>query len=184
MSGFSSKCLVRISEIVDDMDNLKVTLAVDREIGIRSATDATVEHVTNFEDPDGDGLIGYLAQDGWCGDSDSAIFGCEEPLGLLRVARSMKGLALGNAISLFSQAGLPLTATVQDIIALKMDNLNTYYVYNAAAILDGRVNVECENMFYSPDGIWKPWPDENELKQIEAAPQEWAVIEILFLLAF
>ena len=90
MSGFNSKCLVKISNI-QDMEHIKELLCnSNREQAIKEVTDECICFVTpNLEDGD-NGLPGYYAQCNEYGEEDSAIFGIEEPEKLIAFAKNME----------------------------------------------------------------------------------------------
>ena len=181
MSGFNSKCLVRISDILNEsVEDFKKALQEDREVTYERLSKDVGNHVTDYENPDGDCLIGYLPTDAWCGEVADAIFGCEQPEKLLAFADGMKGHAKDAALFSIVNAGYSLKSTFDDVLKDDMDTVRTFQLRQAVEILDGKVNSECSQMFYSLDGYWKPWPDDYELESIKQYPENWAVVELLF----
>lgn len=181
MSGFVAKCLVNIADADADFEAIMADICKgSREEAVEATTKMVIEHVTCWDDPNSAGLPGYCASDGWFGDEESAVFGCEEPIGLIKFARNMRVNAVKQARNLFRAAGYETDATIQDILTAETDTYRTYEVHHATGILDGRVNSDCDAMVYTSDGIWKPWPDLDELDKIEADPSKWAVLELLF----
>ena len=95
-------------------------------------------------------------------------------------AQCMALAELSAALQKHKAEGIDITKPMYTCLrCIELDSNESYLLRCAAELLDNHPNPECGEMFYDGSS-WKCFPDNFQLKDIEAHAEDYIVIPVLF----
>lgn len=170
MSGFTARVLIKAADYISMPDNIIVTSEQEKEY----CNELIEAMVNDYSDPAFDG---YYQQEG----SGAHIkFGTISPGAIRTFVKNMKAqtiISAAHLVGMINHSDDEMTLP-EWIRYLGTDNQQTFYLKNAAKLIDNTPCWESPVLFY--DGCWQCYPDDYQCEEIMNNIEEYAVLDVTF----
>lgn len=178
--AFSANVLLYLDDYCD-VDLLEKTLNEPDSEPSHSIEKILADAVTAVSNFDADNIEGYWPCE--IATPVEYILGLEKPEELVNYTNNMQAEARKAAHTLIKANLQEMAArggNIEKMVdVLPPDSTSSYRIRSAFEILDNVPNCECCDLFLD-NGLWRTFPKGPELEKIQAHPEDYAVIRILF----